>query len=87
MGELLIFAIAGVIYLAPTLVAAERGHPNAGAILALNLLLGWTVLGWIGALVWALTGSAARTKTCPQCAERVLVAAVRCRFCGAELKR
>jgi hypothetical protein len=32
------------------------------AICALNILLGWTFLGWIVALVWALirTGSRAR---------------------------
>jgi hypothetical protein len=27
---------------------------NASAIIALNLLLGWTFLGWVIALVWAL---------------------------------
>jgi len=25
------------------------------AILVLNLLLGWTFLGWVGALIWSLT--------------------------------
>lgn len=28
--------------------------PDRWAIFALNLLLGWTVIGWIVALVWAL---------------------------------
>jgi hypothetical protein len=32
-----------------------RKKRNATAILALDLLLGWTVLGWVAALVWALT--------------------------------
>jgi ABC-type transport system involved in cytochrome c biogenesis permease component len=43
------------IYLLPTWIAFSRQHHNRGAILALNLLLGWTFLGWVGALVWALT--------------------------------
>ena len=43
------------LYLIPALVAYNRQHPNAGAILILNLLLGWTVLGWIVSLVWAST--------------------------------
>jgi hypothetical protein len=30
------------------------GKHNAGAIFALNLLLGWTLVGWVVALVWAL---------------------------------
>lgn len=44
-----------VLYLAPTVVAVDRNHPRRAAIGALNVLLGWTVVGWIGALVWALT--------------------------------
>ena len=43
------------LYLIPALVAYNRQHPNAWAILILNLLLGWTVLGWIVSLVWACT--------------------------------
>ena len=43
------------LYLIPVLVAYNRQHPNAWAILILNLLLGWTVLGWIVSLVWAST--------------------------------
>jgi ABC-type transport system involved in cytochrome c biogenesis permease component len=47
--------IALVLYFVPAFIAAMRGKRNAGAIFALNLLLGWTALGWICALVWALT--------------------------------
>lgn len=43
------------LYVLPWFIAARRGHPQAAAIAALNLLLGWTFLGWVGALVWALT--------------------------------
>jgi hypothetical protein len=43
------------VYLFPTLVAAWRSHHQTKAIFALNLLLGWTVLGWIIVYVWALT--------------------------------
>ena len=42
-----------IIYFAPSIVAYERGHHQRHAILALNLFLGWTVLGWIAAFVWA----------------------------------
>jgi hypothetical protein len=41
-------------YIIPTGVAANRKHPNFGAICALNILLGWTFIGWVAALVWAL---------------------------------
>ena len=46
-----------VIYFLPAVVANARGHHNAGAIFLLDLLLGWTLLGWIIAMVWAVTVS------------------------------
>src|SRR5664280_2655386 len=47
--------VAGiVIYFLPSIIAIEMKHRNFPALFALNLLLGWTILGWVGALVWAL---------------------------------
>jgi len=43
-----------IVYLIPSFVAVARNHDNRFAIGALNLVLGWTVVGWIGALVWAI---------------------------------
>jgi hypothetical protein len=43
-----------VLYLIPTFVAWWRSHRQLMAIAALNLLLGWTFVGWVAALVWAL---------------------------------
>ncbi|HYW90986.1 MAG TPA: superinfection immunity protein [Gammaproteobacteria bacterium] len=42
-------------YLSPAIMAYVRHHQNEFAILVMNVLLGWTVLGWITALVWAAT--------------------------------
>ena len=60
-------SIAGLIilllYFVPSVVAFVRHHHNQWAIFALNLLLGWTLLGWIGALVWSLTRPAAQPQT------------------------
>jgi hypothetical protein len=50
----LLLGMGIVPYFVPTIVAAARQRPNTGAIFALNLLLGWTFVGWIVALVWAL---------------------------------
>jgi hypothetical protein len=44
-----------LLYFVPSVVAFVRHHHNQWAIFALNLLLGWTLLGWVGALVWSLT--------------------------------
>jgi hypothetical protein len=50
--QLLFFG--AVMYLTPSIVAIIKKHPQKISILALNLLLGWTLVGWAGALVWAL---------------------------------
>jgi hypothetical protein len=43
-----------VLYLLPAIIAFARSKRDAGAILVLNFLLGWTAIGWVIALVWAL---------------------------------
>lgn len=43
------------IYFLPTVVASNRRHQNLLAIFMTNLLLGWTFLGWVAALIWACT--------------------------------
>ncbi|WP_263372813.1 superinfection immunity protein [Granulicella aggregans] len=42
-----------LIYFLPTLVATHRGH-TAGGILILNLFFGWTGIGWLAMMLWAL---------------------------------
>jgi hypothetical protein len=51
-GVVLIF-IGLSMYLLPAILAFARSHNQAAAILLLNIFLGWTVVGWVGALVWA----------------------------------
>ena len=41
------------LYWTPTIVATIRKAPNTRAVVVINLLLGWTVIGWIAALVMA----------------------------------
>lgn len=43
-----------VIYFMPSIIAFQSKKSNTKAIVVLNLLLGWTILGWVGALIWAL---------------------------------
>jgi hypothetical protein len=42
-----------VIYPLPIAVAAARKHNSVLDIIAFNLYLGWTIIGWIVALIWA----------------------------------
>jgi T4 superinfection immunity protein len=41
------------LYMLPTIIAGYRVHPNTAAVAMLNLLLGWTGLGWVAALAWS----------------------------------
>jgi hypothetical protein len=47
VGAVILFAL----YFLPATVAAWRHHPSVNAITALNLFLGWTLIGWVYALV------------------------------------
>jgi len=51
--ELLLVVSIFAFYFLPTLIAFLRQHKNKLAIFLLNLLLGWTVLGWVVSLVWS----------------------------------
>jgi T4 superinfection immunity protein len=57
IGDILGAVFLFSLYLLPAFVAEWRRHKNAVAIAVLNILLGWTVLGWIIALVWAFTSN------------------------------
>ena len=48
---LLYCSAATAFYFLPTIIGGKKR--NANAIFTLNLLLGWSVIGWIVALVWA----------------------------------
>lgn len=53
----LLLILAVCAYFFPTLLAALRGCRAGGGILLLNLFTGWTGVGWLVALLWALTGA------------------------------
>jgi heme/copper-type cytochrome/quinol oxidase subunit 2 len=44
---------AFTFYMIPSIEADARNRDDAFAITVFNVLLGWTVIGWIAALVWA----------------------------------
>jgi len=51
--EIILILLAVTIYFLPTIIGYKK--KNATAIFLLNLLLGWTFIGWVIALVWATT--------------------------------
>src|ERR1700679_2370445 len=41
-----------LLYFIPTLAA--KGKPQLNSVLAINFFLGWTLIGWVIALAWAV---------------------------------
>jgi len=86
------------IYFLPWIIARNREHTNEAAIFFLNLFLGWSLIGWVVAFVWACTSQAAAPaqetppvpasdirRPCPFCAEPILQNAIKCKHCGSSL--
>lgn len=57
-GGVIVFAIIGLFYFLPSIIALFRGKKNVIAIMALNFFLGCTVVGWVVSLVWSLSADA-----------------------------
>lgn len=55
IGIILILAI----YFLPSIIGFN--HRNVNSIFVLNLLLGWTLLGWIVAIIWAVSNDKKET--------------------------
>jgi len=48
------FGFGLVLYFLPAIIALARNKRDTTSILLLNLFLGWTAIGWVIALVWAV---------------------------------
>jgi len=51
---LVYLVILGVPYVFPTFLALLKKKTNRNQIALVNLLLGWTIVGWCVALTWAV---------------------------------
>jgi hypothetical protein len=72
-----------VLYFLPTLIAVGRKATNGGSVFLINLLTGWTVIGWFVALGLSGSGSATHhERVCPACGQPPKRGATVCRRCG-----
>lgn len=44
-----------LLYMLPTVVATGRQHHQTGSVFAVNLLLGWSIIGWAVAMAMAMS--------------------------------
>ena len=90
------FWLGLALYFWPTAFAIRRNVVHKSIIILLNVLLGWTVLGWLVALIWALVdtrqdalirttiqpgNSPVPQKTCPNCYRVIGQTATKCPHC------
>jgi len=57
MFALVAFLCGVAMYFMPAIVAHHRQHVSSGKIFLINLLLGWSVVGWIVCFAWACSGN------------------------------
>lgn len=46
-----------LLYSLPSIIAINRKHKNTMAIFLINILLSWTVIGYIVALIWSFSNN------------------------------
>jgi hypothetical protein len=94
----LFILVAVGFYFLPTIIGWQKR--SAGGILALNFFLGWTVIGWIAAFIWALASDRPATHIvvypvssapsdpslyCPACGKYSPAGGAYCSKCGVRL--
>lgn len=57
----LVLLLSFLAYLLPSVVAFYRGHTNRLWIASLNILLGWSLVGWLVCMIWACTRNTQHT--------------------------
>jgi len=88
---MLFLLFLGLMYFLPTIIGRDKS--DAGLIFLVNLLLGWTVVGWIVALIWACAADtrpvpvrfvpvASSGRFCSQCGSLSVGGAHYCTACG-----
>lgn len=80
-------AVLAGLYFLPTIIAASRKVANVGSVAVINVLLGWTLIGWVVAMAMAARSVTPRTvsRVCPHCLEPVKVGATACPHCQRDI--
>jgi len=83
--------LGSILYFIPTFVAYHRNSHNSLAIFVLNFFLGWLLIPWVGAIVWASMGDDETQAGTPVPAPEPPVAVAqdamrKCPFCAEMIK-
>ncbi len=50
----MLLGLIALLYMLPTIIAYSRDHPRRQQLALMNILFGWTLIGWIIVFNWAL---------------------------------
>jgi hypothetical protein len=83
LALIVVIVFALLIYFVPAAIAATRHHRYVTEIFLLNLLAGWSIIGWVAAFIWACVtpADAAAPAASPAASPRPASSAG-CPFCG-----
>lgn len=48
-----VFFLLMFLYALPTFIAWRRKHNSLGSVAIVNILTGWSLIGWVAALIWS----------------------------------
>ncbi|WP_435609881.1 superinfection immunity protein [Pseudomonas knackmussii] len=87
--SMLIFIVAPLMYVLPTIEAALKRHRSLVPIAIINVLLGWTFVGWVAAYVWSFIQAEGKAEqpigAQPAVALQSVQAKKLCPFCAEEI--
>ena len=52
--SLLVALLLAWVYLLPGRISLNKNYEKTGWLLGLNILFGWTIIGWFAVFVWSL---------------------------------
>lgn len=57
-GTIFLLVVGALVgYFLPAIIASARKHRNSTAIFLVVMFFGWSVVGWLVALIWAFTSN------------------------------
>ncbi|WP_409309643.1 superinfection immunity protein [Pseudomonas putida] len=88
------FVFVPCLYMLPTYEAWRRNQQNLPSIAALNFFLGWSIIGWVGSLIWAFKKPEHAAQVGPAAAAQTALAETppspgehkTCPFCAEQIK-
>ncbi|QHB32166.1 superinfection immunity protein [Yersinia canariae] len=72
-----------ILYFVPFIIAKKRKHNSSGSIFLVNLLFGWTLIGWAIALVWSMSANVAPLGVIVKKDLKQHLPEIKCPFCGS----